>query len=111
MRDRSIIDSIDDYKSVVFLYIYRGGWTRYKQTPRANSENLTNKHSKKLGIIICSTRAWTVRPTGVDRPDLRPDRPVPFLVPNTLYMESKKKDLLVSWGPGLDNSYVCMVFN
>jgi hypothetical protein len=25
MRDKLIIDSIDDYKSAVFLYIYRGG--------------------------------------------------------------------------------------
>jgi hypothetical protein len=34
MRDKSVIDSIDDSKSVVYLCIYRGGgWTRYKQTP------------------------------------------------------------------------------
>jgi hypothetical protein len=25
MRDKSVIDSIDDSKSVVFLYIYKGG--------------------------------------------------------------------------------------
>jgi hypothetical protein len=31
MQDRSIIDSIDDYKSVIYLSIYRGGgWTLYK---------------------------------------------------------------------------------
>jgi hypothetical protein len=34
MRDKSVIDSIDTYKSDVFLCFYRGGgWTRYKQTP------------------------------------------------------------------------------
>jgi hypothetical protein len=65
MRDKSVIDSIDNYKSAVFLCIYRGGgWTRYKQTPRANSENLANKHSKKLGTLICSARVQTVRPQG-----------------------------------------------
>ena len=31
MRDKSVIDSIDDYKSDVYLSIYRGGgWTLYK---------------------------------------------------------------------------------
>jgi hypothetical protein len=33
MRDKSVIDSIDDYKSPVYLSIYRGGaggWTLYK---------------------------------------------------------------------------------
>jgi hypothetical protein len=31
MRDISVIDSIDDYKSAVYLSIYRGGcWTLYK---------------------------------------------------------------------------------
>jgi hypothetical protein len=31
MRNRSVIDSIDDYKAVVYLSIYRGGgWTLYK---------------------------------------------------------------------------------
>jgi hypothetical protein len=75
MRNRSVIDSIDDYKSVVFLYIYRGGgWTRYKQTPRANSENLANKHNKKLGTLICSARA--------DRPASGPDHPHLNLVSN-----------------------------
>jgi hypothetical protein len=77
MRNRSVIDSIDDYKSAVYLCIYRGGgWTCYKQTPRVNSENLANKHSKKLGTLICSARVdrlahrrgpsrpWTVRPQG-----------------------------------------------
>jgi hypothetical protein len=76
MRDKSVIDSIDYYKSPVFLYIYRGGgWTHYKQTPRANSENLANKHSKKLGTLIYSARA--------DRPDPRRGPSALFLVPNS----------------------------
>jgi hypothetical protein len=65
MRYKQIIDSIDDYKSAVFLCIYRGGgWTRYKQTPRANSVNLANKHSKKLGILFVSAHTRTVRTVG-----------------------------------------------
>jgi hypothetical protein len=63
MQYRSIIDSIDDYKSAVYLCIYRGeSWTRYKQTPRANPANFVNKHGKKLGTLICSARVRTVRP-------------------------------------------------
>jgi hypothetical protein len=51
-----------NYKSVVCLYFYRGGgWTHYKQTPRANSVNSVNKHSKKLGTLTRSACA--------DRPD------------------------------------------
>jgi hypothetical protein len=58
MRDKLVIDSIYDSKSVIFLCFYRGGeWTRYKQTPQANSMNFVNKHSKKLGTLICSARA------------------------------------------------------
>jgi hypothetical protein len=49
------------------VFIEEGGWTHYKQTPRANSVNLINKHSKKLETLICSTRARTVRPTRADR--------------------------------------------
>jgi hypothetical protein len=63
MRDKWIIDSIVDYKSAVFLCIYRGGgWTHYKQTPRANFVNLVNKPSKKLGTLIGFLRARTVGP-------------------------------------------------
>jgi hypothetical protein len=48
MRDGLFIDSIHDYKLIVFrCFIKEGGWTRYKQTHRANSVNLVNKHSKK----------------------------------------------------------------
>jgi hypothetical protein len=49
------------------VFIEDGGWTRYKQTPRANFVNLVNEHSKKLGTLICSARGpsgpqvWTVR--------------------------------------------------
>jgi hypothetical protein len=72
MRDKSVIDSIDNYKSVVCLCFYRGGgWTRYKQTPQANSVNSVNKHSKKTWNpnLICACgpsdpQAQTVRPQG-----------------------------------------------
>jgi hypothetical protein len=73
MRIRSVIDSIDNYKSVVYLSIYRGGgWTLYKLIPRANSTNLANNRSTKLGTLICSAHARTIRPTGADRPDRGP---------------------------------------
>jgi hypothetical protein len=76
MRNRSVIDSIDDYKSVVYLSIYRGGGLVPLQTNFwANSANLANNRSTKLGTLICSAHARTVRPTGADRPQL-------ILVPN-----------------------------
>jgi hypothetical protein len=76
MRNRSGIDSIDNYKSVVYLSIYRGGgWTLYTTDFRANSVNLANNHSTKLGTLICSVHTRTVRPTGVDRPVSGPDCP------------------------------------
>jgi hypothetical protein len=44
MRDRSIIYSIDDYKSAVYLSIYRGGGLDPLQTNfRANSANLAKQ--------------------------------------------------------------------
>jgi hypothetical protein len=39
------------------VFIEDGGWTRHKQTLRANSVNLVNKHNKKLGTLICYARA------------------------------------------------------
>jgi hypothetical protein len=54
-------------RSYTSVFIEEGGWTRYKQTPRANPVNFVNKHSKKLETLICSARARTVRPTGADR--------------------------------------------
>jgi mannose/fructose/N-acetylgalactosamine-specific phosphotransferase system component IID len=36
---------------------------------------LANNRSTKLGTLICSAHAWTVRPTGADRPASGPDRP------------------------------------
>jgi hypothetical protein len=70
MRNRSVIDSIDDHKSAVYLSIYRGGgWTLYTTKFRANSANLANKHSTKLGTLIYSAHARTVRPTDADCPD------------------------------------------
>jgi hypothetical protein len=62
MRGKSVIDSIDDHKSVVYLCIYRGGdWTPYKLISQANSANLANNHSTKLGTLICSAHTRTVR--------------------------------------------------
>jgi hypothetical protein len=70
MRNRSVFDSIDDYKSAVYLSIYRGGgWTLYTTDFRANSVNLANNCSTKLGTLICSAYARTVWPTGADCPD------------------------------------------
>jgi hypothetical protein len=75
MRNRSVIDSIDDYKSVVYLSIYRGGGLDPLQTNfRANFANLANNRSIKLGTLNCSTHAWTVRTA--DRPASGPDRPL-----------------------------------
>jgi hypothetical protein len=52
------------YRPTVFLCFYRGGgWTRYKQISRANSANLANNCSKKLGTLTGSARARTVRPS------------------------------------------------
>jgi hypothetical protein len=60
-----VFDSIDDYKSVVYLSIYRGGGLDPLQTNfRAYPEIFANKHSKKLGTLICSAPARTVRPQG-----------------------------------------------
>jgi hypothetical protein len=42
--------------------------TLYTTGFRANSANLANKHSTKLGTLNCSAHAWTVRPTGADCP-------------------------------------------
>jgi hypothetical protein len=70
MRNRSCIDSIDDYKSAVYLSIYRGGGLDPLQTnSRAYPAILANNRSTKLGTLICSAHARTVRPTDVDRPD------------------------------------------
>jgi hypothetical protein len=57
------------------VFIEEGGWTGYKQTPRANLANFVNKHGKKLGTLICSARSRTVRPTGADCLDHGPSGP------------------------------------
>jgi hypothetical protein len=63
MRSRSVIDSIDDYKSAVYLSIYRGGGLDPLQTNfQASSVNLANNRSTKLGTLNCSAHVWTVRP-------------------------------------------------
>jgi hypothetical protein len=74
MRNRSCIDSIVDYyKSAVYLSIYRGGGLDPLQTNfRAYPMILANNRSTKLGTLICSAHARTVRPTGADRPDRGP---------------------------------------
>jgi hypothetical protein len=79
--NRSCIDSmVDDYKSAVDLSIYRGGGLDPLPTKlRANPTIFANKHSEKLGTLIYSARARTVRPTGADSPDC----PHLNLVPNT----------------------------
>jgi hypothetical protein len=76
MRNRSCIDSIYHYKSAVYLSIYRGGGLDPLQTNfRAFSAILANNRSTKLGTLICSALARTVRPTSADRPASGPDRP------------------------------------
>jgi hypothetical protein len=73
MRNRSCIDSIDCYKSAVYLSIYRGGGLDHLQTNfRTYPMILANNRSTKLGTLICSAHARTVRPTGADRPDCGP---------------------------------------
>jgi hypothetical protein len=73
MRNRSCIDSIDDYKSAVYLSIYRGGGLDPLQTnSRAYPAILANNRSTKLGTLICSAHARPVRPTGAGHPDRGP---------------------------------------
>jgi hypothetical protein len=43
------------------VFIEEGGWTLYKLISRANSTNLANNRSTKLGTLICSAHARTVR--------------------------------------------------
>jgi hypothetical protein len=65
--------SIDYYKSVVYLSIYRGGGLDPIQTNfRANSVNLANNRSINLGTLNCSAHVRIVRPTGACRPDRGP---------------------------------------
>ena len=69
MQNRSVLDSIDDYKSAIYLSIYRGEGLDPLQTNfRAYPAILANNRSTKLGTLICSAHMRTVRPTGVDRP-------------------------------------------
>jgi hypothetical protein len=65
MRNRSVFDSIDDYKLAVYLSIYRGGGLDPLQSNfRVISTNLANNRSTKLGTVNCSAHAQTVRPQG-----------------------------------------------
>jgi hypothetical protein len=65
MRNRSVFDSIDDHKSVVYLSIYRGGGLDPLQTNfRVISANLANNRTTKLETLNCSAHARTVRPQG-----------------------------------------------
>jgi hypothetical protein len=69
MRNRSLIDSIDPYKSAVYLSIYRGGGLDPLQTDfRANPANLANNRSTNIGTLICSALARTVWPICADHP-------------------------------------------
>ena len=88
MRNRSCIDSIDDdYKSAVDLSIYRGGGLDPLQTNfRAYPMILANNRSTKLGTLICSAHARTVRTA--DRPASGPDRPRAQIgVKHTMFIE------------------------
>jgi hypothetical protein len=86
MRDRSFIDSIDYYKSTVYLFIYRGGGLNHLQTNfQANPANLANNCSTKLGTLICSALAQTVQPTGADCPDRAGPSALLNLVLNTFF--------------------------
>jgi hypothetical protein len=72
MRNRSGIDSIDDYKSAVYLSIYRGGGLNPLQTNfQANPVNLANNRSIKLRGPS-GPQARTVRTA--DRLASEPDR-------------------------------------
>jgi hypothetical protein len=55
-------------RSYSSIFIEEGGWTRYKQIHLANSVNLANNCSKKLGTLIGSAHVRTVRTTDADRP-------------------------------------------
>jgi hypothetical protein len=69
MRNRSVlIQLMITNRSYTSLFIEEGGWTLYTTDFRANSTNLANNHSTKLGTLICPAHARTVRPTGADRP-------------------------------------------
>jgi hypothetical protein len=73
MWNRSCIDSIDDYKSAVYLSIYRGGGLDPLQTNfRAYPKIFTIKHSKKLRTLICYAPTRTVRSIDADCPDRGP---------------------------------------
>jgi hypothetical protein len=51
-------------RSYASLFIEEGGWTLYTTRFQANSVNLANKHSTKLGTLIYSAQARTVRLQG-----------------------------------------------
>jgi hypothetical protein len=96
MRNRSCIDLIDYYKSVVYLSIYRGGGLDPLQTNfRAFPAILANNRGTKLGTLICSALARIVRPTGVDRPDRRPSGPGPDRPPFSFWCRTYAPCLLV----------------
>jgi hypothetical protein len=60
MRNRSVIDSIGDYKSAIYLSIYRvGGLDPLQTNFQVISASLANNRSTKLGTLNCSAHAWT----------------------------------------------------
>jgi hypothetical protein len=57
MRNRSAIDSIDDYKSAVSSIYREGGLDPLQTNFRANSANLANNHSKTRNPNLFCARA------------------------------------------------------
>jgi hypothetical protein len=56
-------------RSYTSLFIEEEGWTLYTTEFRANSANLANNRSTKLGTLIYSAHARAVWPMGADYPD------------------------------------------
>jgi hypothetical protein len=67
------------------VFIEEGGWTLYKLISRANSVNLANNRSTKLGTLICSAHAWIIRTA--DRLAPGPDRPTALFGAQHIHIE------------------------
>jgi hypothetical protein len=86
-------------RSYTSVFIEEGGWTLYKLISRANFANLANKHSKKLGTLICSVHAQTVRTRDTDRLDHGPSglRTRPFAAQFGAQHSAKKSHRHGGW--------------
>jgi hypothetical protein len=76
-----LIRLIPPNRSYTSVFIEEGDWTLYKLISRANSANLANNRSTKLGTLIYSAYARTVWPQGrtIQRLNLVPSIcPLPF---------------------------------